>query len=199
MGSQEANQERRAALIEAHGLTKVFGALTACDHIDLAIRPGEIHALLGENGAGKSTLVKMLFGSLEPTAGEIVWKGEPVRVASPSVARKLGIGMVFQNPEDQLVTTVLAPLRGERDLAIGTLLGSAVYNILAILGTVMLVSPRAIDVSRELLFIDLPMATGAALACLPVFKSGLMMSRIEGLLFVAAYFIYMGALLLTRL
>ena len=99
----------------------------------------------------------------------------------------------------ELVTTVVATLRGDRDVAIGNLLGSGVYNILAILGTVMLVSPSPIDVSRELLFIDLPMAAGAALACLPVFKSGLMMSRIEGLLFVAAYFIYMGALLLTRI
>jgi simple sugar transport system ATP-binding protein len=84
-------------LVEARGLVKRFGAFTANDHVDLAIRPGEIHALLGENGAGKSTLVKMLYGSLQPTAGRIFWKGEPVVVTDPARARDLGIGMVFQH------------------------------------------------------------------------------------------------------
>src|SRR5690606_35958453 len=84
-------------ILETRGLTKIFGTLKACDHIDLDIAQGEIHALLGENGAGKSTLVKMLFGSLEPHSGEILWKGKPVRITSPGMAKKLGIGMVFQH------------------------------------------------------------------------------------------------------
>ncbi|MHB2264983.1 ABC transporter ATP-binding protein [Aliihoeflea sp. PC F10.4] len=84
-------------LLAVRGLTKIFGTLKACDHIDLTIGKGEIHALLGENGAGKSTLVKMLFGSLEPASGEIYWKGENVRISSPGQARHLGIGMVFQH------------------------------------------------------------------------------------------------------
>ncbi|HEV7255697.1 MAG TPA: ABC transporter ATP-binding protein [Mesorhizobium sp.] len=75
----------------------MFGELRACDRIDLGVASGEIHALLGENGAGKSTLVKMLFGSLEPTAGAIFWKGRPVRITSPAEARRLGLGMVFQH------------------------------------------------------------------------------------------------------
>lgn len=97
MGGTVSAQEGAANLLEVRGLTKIFGSLTACDHIDLAIKKGEIHALLGENGAGKSTLVKMLFGSLEPHSGEILWNGQAVRMTSPSVAKKLGIGMVFQH------------------------------------------------------------------------------------------------------
>jgi general nucleoside transport system ATP-binding protein len=85
------------ALLSVRKLTKLFGSFAACNEIDLEIRPGEIHALLGENGAGKSTLVKMLFGVLEPSAGEIIWQGTPVSVGSPGGARKLGIGMVFQH------------------------------------------------------------------------------------------------------
>ena len=65
--------------------------------IDFAIAPGEVHALLGENGAGKSTLVKILYGVIEPSAGEIFWEGKRVEINSPVDARNLGIGMVFQH------------------------------------------------------------------------------------------------------
>jgi len=84
-------------LLATEGLTKRFGQLTACDHIDLTVSRGEIHALLGENGAGKSTLVKMLYGALAPDAGTISWEGRPVAIGSPAEARRLGIGMVFQH------------------------------------------------------------------------------------------------------
>lgn len=84
-------------LLAVRNLTKLFGTFAACNGIDLDVQPGEIHALLGENGAGKSTLVKMLFGVLAPTAGEILWQGTPVSIASPGGARRLGIGMVFQH------------------------------------------------------------------------------------------------------
>jgi general nucleoside transport system ATP-binding protein len=87
----------RTPLVELKGISKRYGDLLANDGIDLAIEPGEIHALLGENGAGKSTLVKILYGVIEPTAGEIRWEGRPVTIASPVEARALGLGMVFQH------------------------------------------------------------------------------------------------------
>jgi len=84
-------------LLEARNITKVFGALRANDDVTLSLKAGEIHALLGENGAGKSTLVKVIYGSLQPTSGELYWKGRRVIVPNPAAARELGIGMVFQH------------------------------------------------------------------------------------------------------
>jgi simple sugar transport system ATP-binding protein len=84
-------------LVALRGISKRYGDLLANDGIDLSIRPGEIQALLGENGAGKSTLVKILYGVVEPSAGEILWQGRAVRIGSPVAARALGLGMVFQH------------------------------------------------------------------------------------------------------
>jgi ABC-type uncharacterized transport system ATPase subunit len=84
-------------LLEAVGVSKLYGDFVANDTINLEIWPAEVHALLGENGAGKSTLVKMIYGLLQPSAGEFKWNGEPAVLASPHVARARGIGMVFQH------------------------------------------------------------------------------------------------------
>ncbi|MBC8037472.1 MAG: ABC transporter ATP-binding protein [Rhizobiales bacterium] len=88
---------KRGFLLEALNIVKVFGTLRANDKIKLKVRPGEIHALLGENGAGKSTLVKLIYGALQPTSGEFRWEGRKISIANPAAARKLGIGMVFQH------------------------------------------------------------------------------------------------------
>lgn len=84
-------------LLEVRSLTKTFGDLQANQNIDLAIYGGEVHAILGENGAGKSTLMKCLYGFYQPTSGEILLEGKPVRIDTPLAGRRLGIGMVFQN------------------------------------------------------------------------------------------------------
>ncbi|MEM7652219.1 MAG: ABC transporter ATP-binding protein [Pseudomonadota bacterium] len=79
------------------GITKAFPGCLANDRIDLTVRSGEIHALLGENGAGKSTLVKIMSGVLWPDSGEVLWQGEPLRLSGPAEARRRGIAMVFQH------------------------------------------------------------------------------------------------------
>jgi general nucleoside transport system ATP-binding protein len=85
------------ARLELAGISKRFPGVLANDQVGFAVRPGEIHALLGENGAGKSTLVKIIYGVLQPEEGEIRWNGELVQIANPRFARRLGIGMVFQH------------------------------------------------------------------------------------------------------
>ncbi len=83
--------------LELSGITKIYPSVIANQDINLKVRRGEIHAVLGENGAGKSTLMKMIYGVAKPDAGEMRWEGELVRVENPADARNLGIGMVFQH------------------------------------------------------------------------------------------------------
>ncbi|WP_437754535.1 ABC transporter ATP-binding protein [Sorangium sp. So ce1389] len=85
------------AVLEARGITKRFSGVVANDGVDIDLREGEIHALLGENGAGKSTLMNVLYGLVRPDAGELRRRGKPVALRSPSDAIALGIGMVHQH------------------------------------------------------------------------------------------------------
>lgn len=110
-----------AFLLEARGIVKRFGNFTANDRITVRLRAGRIHALFGENGAGKSTLVKIIYGALQPTAGQLRWRGEPVAVANPAAARRLGIGMVFQHfslfEALSVVENIALAIPGRLDLA----------------------------------------------------------------------------------
>ena len=87
----------RAPSLEMRGVTKRYPGVLANDHIDLDVKPGEIHALLGENGAGKSTLMNILYGLAVPDEGEIRMNGEPVTIQSPTDAISRGISMVHQH------------------------------------------------------------------------------------------------------
>src|SRR5271170_7308711 len=95
--SQQGASPRPEPLLRAIGITKRYGTFLANDGIDLDLFQTEIHALLGENGAGKSTLVKVMYGLIQPSAGELRWMGQKIVLAGPSEARALGIGMVFQH------------------------------------------------------------------------------------------------------
>ncbi len=92
-----ATPDAKRPRLEMRGIRKVYPAVVANDGIDLAVAPGEIHAVLGENGAGKSTLMKIIYGVTRQTEGEMYWEGEAVTPANPAHARALGIGMVFQH------------------------------------------------------------------------------------------------------
>ena len=84
-------------LITAQGLTKTFPGVRALDQVDFSLRPGEVHALVGENGSGKSTLIKILMGVYRRDAGSIEVRGQPVHELTPEQARALGLAAVYQD------------------------------------------------------------------------------------------------------
>ena len=84
-------------ILQARGLTKRFGRVTALDQADFELYPGEILAVIGDNGAGKSTLIKALTGAVAPDHGEILMGGKPIHFRSPMDARRAGIETVYQN------------------------------------------------------------------------------------------------------
>ncbi len=98
MDNDNANDSPGDTLrLELVGISKQYPAVRANDKVSLRVKAGEIHAVLGENGAGKSTMMKMIYGAVRPDEGEIRWNGKAVQVASPAVARGIGISMVYQH------------------------------------------------------------------------------------------------------
>ncbi|MDN3293865.1 sugar ABC transporter ATP-binding protein [Streptomyces ficellus] len=83
-------------LLTMSGITKSFPGVRALDGVDLEVRAGEVHCLLGQNGAGKSTLIKVLAGAHQPDDGTITWRGEQVTLTSPVAAMRLGIATIYQ-------------------------------------------------------------------------------------------------------
>jgi cation:H+ antiporter len=123
-----------------------------------------------------------------------------------TLARSMGVSealigltiIAIGTSSPELVTTVIGTLRNDRDVAIGNLLGSSIYNILAIMGITCLVPANGIAVERDLIYIDIPFMVGATLACIPVFLSGRRVSRVEGGVFVAVYLAYLVYLVTLR-
>jgi len=95
-GEQKSGGVVTAPLLQMHGIVKAFPGVRALDGVDLDVRAGEVHCLLGQNGAGKSTLIKVLAGAHQPDTGEITWRGEPVRLGNPQAAMSLGIATIYQ-------------------------------------------------------------------------------------------------------
>src|SRR6202795_161637 len=83
--------------VDAVAMTMRFGEFVALDNVQLKVRPGSFHALLGENGAGKSTLVKCIMGYYHPTEGDVLVGGREQAIANPKAAHALGLGMVYQH------------------------------------------------------------------------------------------------------
>jgi len=123
-----------------------------------------------------------------------------------SLARSMGVSealigltiVAIGTSSPELVTTIIGTLRNDRDIAIGNLLGSSIYNVLIILGLTCVVSPQPVPVEPELIKIDIPVMTAATLACIPVFLTARRVSRIEGGLLFGAYLVYLAYLVTIR-
>lgn len=94
-------------ILATHGITKRFGALTACDDVSIDLRQGEIHAVIGPNGAGKSTLIQQICGSLKPDAGRVEFMGQDVTSESTAARARAGLARTFQISALAMEDTVL--------------------------------------------------------------------------------------------
>src|SRR5215510_3395228 len=83
-------------LLQMNGIVKTFPGVRALDGVDLTVRAGEVHCLLGQNGAGKSTLIKVLAGAHQPDGGEIRWQGQPTTLSTPVAALRMGVATMYQ-------------------------------------------------------------------------------------------------------
>ncbi|WP_414684325.1 ATP-binding cassette domain-containing protein, partial [Microbacterium sp.] len=88
--------DQDSTLLTVRGVTKSFAGVRALRGVDLDVRAGEVHCVLGQNGAGKSTLIKVLAGAHQPDAGSISWEGEEVVIPNPEAALELGIATMYQ-------------------------------------------------------------------------------------------------------
>src|SRR5262245_3588483 len=145
--------------------------------------------------------VRLLVGTLVIVLGaELLVNGAVSTAESLGVSEAvIGLTVVaIGTSAPELVTTLLSTMRGDRDIAIGNLLGSSIYNIAVVLGLTVIVAPNGVPVPDEVLSADLVLLVVVALASVPVFVFGARIARAEGALFVATYIGYLAWLLLTR-
>lgn len=160
-------------------------------------------------GQPRNSNVPALWGSVALIAGifVVVVGSDWLVDGSVALARKMGISealigltiIAIGTSSPELVTSVVGTLRNDRDIAIGNLLGSSIYNILAILGITCLMPAVPLKVEPDLLAIDIPVMTAATLGCIPLFLTQRRVSRIEGGLLVASYLIYLLYLVIVRI
>jgi cation:H+ antiporter len=151
-------------------------------------------------GIGSALLLVAGMG-LTILGAEFLVKGS-VSIASSMGVSDAVIGLTIVaigTSAPELVTTMVATVKDDRDVAIGNLIGSSISNILVILGVTCLVAPDGVEVTGDVLWFDLPLAAAVAIACYPVFRSDRMVSRPEGLIFVSLYLVYMVVLILFRI
>jgi ribose transport system ATP-binding protein len=152
-------------MLEATGVSKTYGAVVALQSASLAVRPGEVHALMGANGAGKSTLVKVLTGAARPDAGTITVRGKPYSANSPAEARRGGIVSVYQEPalipdldirsNLRLTETPLEPFRSWlRELGLGDLGLSSLARHLPLASLRIIDLARALAIEPDVLMLD---------------------------------------------
>jgi cation:H+ antiporter len=144
---------------------------------------------------------------LMPVAIAVVVLGAELLVdGSVAAARTRGVSdaiigltiVAIGTSAPELVTTVVSTLRGDRDVAVGNLIGSSIYNIVVVLGLTVLVAPHGVPVPDVVLAADLGLLVVVTAAAIPVFVSGARITRAEGVVFVAGYVVYLAWLLLTR-
>jgi cation:H+ antiporter len=160
----------------------------------------------GQQRRGKSQLAWELFlvvaGLVTLSIGSRILVDSAVTIASAWGVSELLIGLTIVSVGTSLpeiATSVVAAFRGERDIAVGNVVGSNIFNILAVLGLASLTAPSAIHVSLEALRFDLPVMLAVSVACLPIFFTGFRIARWEGAMFFGYYVAYITYLILAAI
>ena len=118
----DQNKDQNNVLIDIKRVSKAFPGVLALDRVNLCLRRGEVHGLMGENGAGKSTLIKVLTGLYPRDAGEILFEGEPFSLSSPQEAAVHGLSTLYQE------INLIPALSVAENIYIGTLFFNDIYE-----------------------------------------------------------------------